>query len=1258
MSLCVIHGTSPNIVLPADSYMDKSCSEILNAVNHQGCLLAYRCPFYTEVLKLEDIPLKMHEELILHDDLEDYPAPEYYLKVIPESDKNYFWIEVEISTQLKDQMPLMLVSIETNELNTLTVQNIFLACKACFGYDFTEEKLSIGDRQLEMSEPAEPILQQCRSEHIKLNVVLGDAGKRKIGARGHITAEIISTEETYNNDLKMLLEYWEPEFRKSTAFQEGEIHSLFREIKTIYQVHSAFLEDLKKIKPGFTAEMSYVFLKHLQNFTKAKVFVSAYKPIDDMLKKKRMVRSVDKQISEIEANMPLHNGRNFMSYYITPVQRYPRYPLLFRELDKSTPSFHPEKHYISMTMQKLNEVNKNIDQLSHKIISIQAMQDIQNTMPPGTIIMDHGREIIEQAVVRIVSTKKTGPGVLYLFNNMVMLAITKKKINTPLLQFEPSKFKFANCKPVLTSIYVVDDDEAYQIDFNDISEKMTWLDQYHNLLSEIFREYKSEKPAVKWTDVELSETVAERVSHDGCVSSGFVYYFGGTNESRSTTSTIIRYNIADSIWSIENAQVPPRESHSITALRENLYVAFGNNSNKVYSDIWCYNQAKRTWTEIVPANGKPSPRFGHTCVVYDSKLYFFGGKVTNKMNDKDTTISNCVSYYDPHNNEFRELGELPNSPPPRYNHAAVLIGKSEMAIIGGRGPKQQTFDDIWVLDMLNMTWSKRSKASVSARHDCRASVIADRWLFVSGGAADSQSEDIVVIDTKHWLKVEVEHFGNIPPNLCKHSSIAIDSHRFMIYGGTERVSHRSYPSAWICECDEAMPIMSKMAPQTVENYWEKEMIQAVAAGRAHRAQSVDPSTLVSKAQSVDPSTLVSKAQSVNLQVPPPPSVQPGSLDDVTKSPELNVSSNTISATQPSSRHTISGLQATPFSGMQATPFAGFIPKKARESPAPKLNPIDIAGAQSRRSNTNVNRSGGGGLQPTQSPGMPPAPPPPPPATTTKKTVVSKEAKVAKDSKKDKEKEKDPKKDKDAKKDKSKVENLKPREQPPSEQAGEKKDGLATVDKKTRGSVPNISVPSPVGITAADIANSRINLRRQKSKEEMTNIRASPLANASNDSANYDEARKNFTAKGEKFVMSEFYRELGIDVSSLNIFEQNATKIKSSKLWQKSYENNELSGKVAKLENLLTGNSDPPEGMTFLVKVFDDNMRTSKIMRISTATKLDDVLAKVDEILQKNDAILTIAIGKGRTQPLSQESLYDAMRNVYKGLTRCITINAI
>jgi hypothetical protein len=44
------------------------------------------------------------------------------------------------------------------------------------------------------------------------------------------------------------------------------------------------------------------------------------------------------------------------SYRITPVLRYPRYPLLLKDLYKATPDFHPDKDFLEVAIAPIKFV--------------------------------------------------------------------------------------------------------------------------------------------------------------------------------------------------------------------------------------------------------------------------------------------------------------------------------------------------------------------------------------------------------------------------------------------------------------------------------------------------------------------------------------------------------------------------------------------------------------------------------------------------------------------------------------------------------------------------------------------------------------------------------------------------------------------------------------------------------------------------------------------------------------------------------------
>ena len=1235
MSLCIVVGTKPNLVLPADTVNEKTCKQLLEEISLPDSILIYHNSFYSEVCPLDSIPAKEHPDLILEDKIEDYPPPPIYLFTAPSSDSHFFWIEVEIFTQLKDAIPPMRVSIDMRHINSLTMEDILLACRTAFGYDFTDPKFTINDEEVPRTDPAQPILEKCKNSHLQLHMTVGDQGKKKIGARGHVTAEIISSEEAYNNDLQVIEDYWEPQFRQCPAFTEAEAHKLFRDIKQIHSVHKDLLAELKQIKPGFMAEMSYVYLKHLDNFTKATAFVSAFKSLDDMMKEKRKTRSIDKQIEQIEQNLPLHNGRNFMSYYITPVQRYPRYPLLFRELDKCTPSFHPEKQYIQYTFQRLTEVNKKIDSISHRVLQIQLMNNVQAAMPPDYLVIGHNREIIEQLNVRIVS-KKSGPGTLYLFNDLILLVTAKKKIN---FEIEPMNFSFANGKPAVNSIYILLKNEFFQIDFADLSEKATFMEAYHALMDEKFKAINLKSPYVKWLDVDLTENVPTRVSHEGCVAMGSVYFFGGTNESCSPTSTFIKYNISESTWSSEEPKVPYRELHTVSAIRDNIYVCFGMNTRnqKPLNDIWVYNISSKSWTEVKPTcvNVKSiKPRYGHTCVVYDGKLYFFGG-YGGKPSGKESKIYNILGVYDPVQNEYSEIADLPNMPKARYGHCAALVGKNnnKMVIIGGR-TDSNFYTDTYVLSFKKKAWANMQAVNVNQRAYHKCAVVGGRYLFVTGGINNSQVPETIAIDTYSWTNVQFQQFGNIPPHLSKHTMIALDQNKIMIFGGTDRLNHRSFPSSWILDTTDSLHQFNVAAPQVIQRYWtySEQGQDPMPPQQLPRVGPQHHPSMVQVLPTQLPPQHPASQQQQNAQQPqahfqeqkpqtPPPMSQPVQQQRPVQTPQ--------EIPQPASNPQIPRRQSMPEHPEKVpvviTPKSPGHPKQQpQQQPYPQQPyPQQPYPQQQYPPQAYPQQPYPQQQYPQQQYPQQPYPQQPYPQQPYPQQPYPQQPY--------------------------------PQQQYPPQAYPQQPYPQQQVPQQPpqQAQQPQPQPMGPMFPSASALSNARSNLKKSATQQSAGNAPKKPAQ-----SEQQVKPVDSFSATGEKFNMSTVQKQLCIDVSRMNPFEMNATKHKCQRLWQNSYDNNKLEQTVKKMEALISGNFDPPADTNFLLKVFDDNSRHTKLTRLSSNAKLEEVIEKANNILGRTDAILTIAVGIGDQRPLEEENLRDAMRNVYKGEMRCLTINAL
>lgn len=55
------------------------------------------------------------------------------------------------------------------------------------------------------------------------------------------------------------------------------------------------------------------------------------------------------------------------------------------------------------------------------------------------------------------------------------------------------------------------------------------------------------------------------------------------------------------------------------------------------NDMWCFDLQTNVWSQVDQSNCeyKPTPRSGHSSVVYGDKMYIFGGilELTKELND-------------------------------------------------------------------------------------------------------------------------------------------------------------------------------------------------------------------------------------------------------------------------------------------------------------------------------------------------------------------------------------------------------------------------------------------------------------------------------------------------------------------------------------------------------------------------------------------------------------------------------------------------
>ncbi|KAM8751125.1 kelch domain-containing protein 4 [Acanthopagrus schlegelii] len=194
----------------------------------------------------------------------------------------------------------------------------------------------------------------------------------------------------------------------------------------------------------------------------------------------------------------------------------------------------------------------------------------------------------------------------------------------------------------------------------------------------------------------------------------------------------------------------------------------------------------------------PSPRLNASFSAHPEKdeLILFGGEF---FNGKKTYVYNDLFFYNIKKNCWVK-SEIPNPPPPRCSHQAVVVpqGGGQLWVFGGEfaspnGEQFYHYKDLWVLHLATHTWENiKAPGGPSGRSGHRM-VLSKKQLLVFGGFHESTRDFIYYndvysfsLETFSWSRLTPSGTAPSPRSACQMSSTP-DGTGVIIYGGYSKV---------------------------------------------------------------------------------------------------------------------------------------------------------------------------------------------------------------------------------------------------------------------------------------------------------------------------------------------------------------------------------------------------------------------------------------------------------------------------------------
>ncbi|KAK0737521.1 hypothetical protein B0T21DRAFT_166868 [Apiosordaria backusii] len=158
-----------------------------------------------------------------------------------------------------------------------------------------------------------------------------------------------------------------------------------------------------------------------------------------------------------------------------------------------------------------------------------------------------------------------------------------------------------------------------------------------------------------------------------------------------------------------SAKIPPaRTNHSVVTFNDKLYLFGGTNGYQWFNDVWAYDPAVNSWSQLDCIGYIPSPREGHAAAIVEDVMYIFGGRTEEGADLGDLAAFRITSrrWY-----TFQNMGP---SPSPRSGHSMTAVGKSIIVVGGEPSSAQTAVNDlalVYCLDTTKIRYPNDSSAS-------------------------------------------------------------------------------------------------------------------------------------------------------------------------------------------------------------------------------------------------------------------------------------------------------------------------------------------------------------------------------------------------------------------------------------------------------------------------------------------------------------------------------------------------------------------
>eukprot|EP00732_Lithocolla_globosa_P002338 Lithocolla_globosa_v1_NODE_1510_length_2521_cov_10.159773.p1 type:complete len:669 gc:universal NODE_1510_length_2521_cov_10.159773:510-2516(+) len=247
-----------------------------------------------------------------------------------------------------------------------------------------------------------------------------------------LVEELLETESSYVGSMSVFVSLFEDPLRESITtgvpiIPAETIDKIFSNAKNLLTLNKTFLDQLQERvnTPDFKKDLRFgdVFLKLCPFLKLYSVYSSNYDTANALFQKLMKENTVFAQFVTEAEELPETKGLKFQSFLIMPVQRVPRYKMLFQDILKHTPLQHSDRAALEESLTKTSEIALHLNETMKQEDRRAKLQEIRASLQGYTReLIQPGRELIYEGELLKICRKTNKPRYFILFSDMILYA--------------------------------------------------------------------------------------------------------------------------------------------------------------------------------------------------------------------------------------------------------------------------------------------------------------------------------------------------------------------------------------------------------------------------------------------------------------------------------------------------------------------------------------------------------------------------------------------------------------------------------------------------------------------------------------------------------------------------------------------------------------------------------------------------------------------------------------------------------------------